>query len=330
MRESVGVPARFYLSLSAMWLMMLAVLPFTKVQIVYGDFTDVIGLGLILAGLSLGAGRLKWIAVRNTLGLFAGFFLIFLPLIVVNYVAMSFEMPLMDDVLSQWDRSIGFDWHSFIAYVDGIPWLARAFDQAYGSFLIQVVLVPLLLQVTGQSRRAFAFVTSYGLVCFLAAFIAVYFPAYGTYSYYGFSEGELANIDMYFGYQFIEQFEAVRSQETYLVTASTLAGILTFPSVHAAVAYLAIWATWSNRWLRVPFLLLNVTMALSAVVNANHYLVDILVSIPLAAITVWIVKRIYAMEGFGASLSTGSEHVPGGQAAAIRQRPTPDRQPAEA
>ncbi len=69
-------------------------------------------------------------------------------------------------------------------------------------------------------------------------------------------------------------------------------GILTFPSVHAAVAMLCAWAMWPIRPLRYPFLLLNILMTVSAVSHAGHYLADIIAGIGIAAATIAIVNKL--------------------------------------
>ena len=289
------IQKRFFLALAAIWIAVLVALPFTKVTINYHEFYGSIYVYLLLACVGVGVflGRLGFHLLRGVSSVIAGLFLIMLPMVTANYMAMSFNMPLADDLLIRMDEAIGFDWHAFIAFVDARPLLAEVFMTAYGSFLIQTAFVPILLLFSGYYRRAHAFMIAYGLITLLAAVIAIWFPAYGTYTVYGVDGGQLANINAFYGFEFIDHFEAVRNSDSFHVSAGAMSGILTFPSVHAGVAFLLIWATWPNVWLRYPFLLLNLTMALSAVVNANHYLVDILASIPLAAVVVVAVTAIF-------------------------------------
>ncbi|MDF1610477.1 phosphatase PAP2 family protein [Hoeflea sp. YIM 152468] len=287
------IQKRFFLALAAMWIAVLLVQPFTKVTVSYNEFYASLLAGFLVAGSGYLLGRMGLNLFRSIASVIAGQFLIMLPMVTANYMAMSLNMPLADDLLIRMDQALGFDWHSFIAFVDARPLLAGAFGKAYQSFLIQTALVPVLLLFLGYHRRAHAFMIAYGLLTLLAAVVAVWFPAYGTYTVYGYAEGQLANINAYFGFEFINHFEAVRSSETFQVSSKAMSGILTFPSVHAGVAYLLIWATWSNIWLRYPFLVLNLAMALSAVVNANHYLVDIVASVPLAAICVVAVNCLF-------------------------------------
>lgn len=294
-RDLNDIQIRFLASLGALWVAVLIALPFTKVAIDYGSFATVLVLALALAAVGMIAGRYGLDQFRGIASLMAGLFLIMLPMVTANYMAMSFNLPLADGLLVRMDEAIGFDWHGFIGFFNERPLIASVLSGAYQSFLVQIALAPVLLLLLGDARRAHAFMIAYGLLTLIAAVIAIWFPAYGAYAHHGFSSGEFANINTYFGFEFIEQFEAVRNDEVYVVSADTMSGILTFPSVHAGVAYLLIWAAWSNIWLRYPFLGLNLAMALSAVVNAGHYFVDIVASIPLAVLCVVMVRLVFGL-----------------------------------
>lgn len=296
--DNSDITPRFFLALACIWLAILIVMPFTKVSLAFGDFYLAILMNLWIAAAGYVMGRFGLKTLRDFAVLITGLQLIALPMLTANYMSMSFNMPLADEALMRWDAAIGFDWRAFISFIDASPKLAWALGEAYGSFLPQLAIAPALLLLFGHSRRAHAFMISFGTLTLVAAVIAVWFPAYGTYTVYGVPNGSLQNINTHFGYQFIEQFEAVRSSEAYKVSAGTMSGILTFPSVHAGVAYLLIWATWPLKWFRIPFLVLNIAMAIAAVSHANHYLVDILASIPLAIVTVIAMKRVFAFDRY--------------------------------
>ncbi|MEQ8480751.1 MAG: phosphatase PAP2 family protein [Hoeflea sp.] len=294
-RDLNDIQIRFLASLGVIWAAVLIALPFTKVSIDYESFATVLVLALALAGVGMFAGRYGLDQFRGIATLMAGLFLIMLPMVTANYMAMSLNLPLADELLVRMDEAIGFDWHGFIGFFNERPLLASAFSTAYQSFLVQVALVPMLLLLLGEARRAHAFMIAYGLLTLIAAVVAIWFPAYGTYAHYGYSGAEFANINTYFGFEFIEHFEAVRNNEVFVVSTDAMSGILTFPSVHAGVAYLLIWATWSHIWLRYPFLALNLAMALAAVVNANHYFVDIIASVPLAVLCIVVVRPLFRL-----------------------------------
>ncbi len=232
-------------------------------------------------------GRLAAISDAMACGL-----LLTAPIVVSTYLAINVKMPLADDVLSSWDVALGVDWRELIKFVDQSPVLAGALGFAYLSFLFQLMIVPAVLAAVGQLLRAYQMLIAYALICFGASFISIWFPALGTYTIYNVVPSDLENINARYGYFFLEQFNAVRENPDFIFQIRNTAGILTFPSVHAAGAALCAWASWSIWSARYPMLLLNVLMAASAVSHANHYVVDVIAGIILAFVCVIFTRRL--------------------------------------
>lgn len=211
------------------------------------------------------------------------------PVLVSTYIAMWLNLPLADATLMRWDAMLGFDWTRFIAFVDSHFLLAEALRLSYQSFIYQLLVIPFLLIVGGQALRAFQMVIAYALICFVAAFISIWFPALGSYAFQGVEDADLTSINAHFGYHFLSQFHAVRTDADFVLSIENAAGIITFPSVHAAIAGLCAWAGWAIRHLRYPMLVLNLLMAVSAITHAGHYAVDVAAGIAVTSIVVVVV-----------------------------------------
>ncbi|MBN9033612.1 MAG: hypothetical protein BGO05_19975 [Rhizobiales bacterium 63-7] len=218
--------------------------------------------------------------------------LLSVPVGLSTYIAMGANFPLADERLMRMDAALGFDWRAFIRFVDARPLLAESLGQAYQSFGLQLLGIPILLAAFGRYARCYAMVLGYGLLCFLSILISLWYPALGTYSVYAVAPQSLDNINAHFGYAFLEQFNAVRSDPDFVFSFPKMMGIVTFPSVHAAAAVLCAWAMWDIRLLRYPFLALNVLMAVSAISHANHYLVDVIAGIGVASISISSVSAL--------------------------------------
>ena len=245
------------------------------------------------------AGLLAYAHLRRMLPLLFFFdtlvagFLVTIPVIVWSYAAVGFTQPLADPQLSAMDTSLGFDWRWFIGLVDRHAWLAEALATAYSSFFYQLLLLPVYFALSGKGARASAIIFGYTLLCLVSSIVSIWYPAHGTYLVYGVAAGDLANINPKFGFFFLEQFEAVRSQTDFVLKLDNVAGLLTFPSVHAGVAALCAWAAWDSRLLRYPFLVLNIGMATAAVSHANHYLIDVVAGLGLAGVTISLTSALF-------------------------------------
>lgn len=230
-------------------------------------------------------GLMRLIALSETLFGSVG---LAIPVLIATYLAMRANMPLADSTLMALDAHLALDWHAFIAFVDVRPLLASALWLSYQSFATQLLLTPMLLCLSGREIRAYQFVIAYVLIGFIAAAIAVWYPAISAYSTYGLDLLTLENINPHFSYAFLDEFNGVRSDPAFVFSMNKTAGIVTFPSVHAAVAVLCIWGAWTTKWMRYPMLTLNLLMAVSTISHGSHYFVDVLVAIPLAVVCIYL------------------------------------------
>ncbi|MFD1331198.1 phosphatase PAP2 family protein [Methylopila musalis] len=297
---------------------MLATLAFGKITLDLDDVKQIYGLLFILGVLAAGLGAAGF--PRFALGLAAPVACLLLapPVAVWSYQAMGAGFPLADDRLVAMDAALGFDWRSFIAFVDGRPALAFALDLAYRSFTPQLLLLPMIFALRGDAAHACAIIAAYALLCFSAAVIGAFFPALGTYVVYGVAQSDLTSIDAHYGFFFLPEFNAVREPGPFLLDFDKAAGILTFPSVHAGAATLCAWAAWRSPVLRWPFLILNVFMATAAVSHANHYLIDVAAGVALAAACAWLATMLFraSEQGLGAMRPALRPHPTQGEGAA--------------
>lgn len=217
----------------------------------------------------------------------------FLPaFIVCTFVAMRTALPLQDVLLADLDRALGLDWPAYVRFVDHSMVASQVLRSAYESAFFQLTFVPLLLCACGLPGRAYRLVGCYGLLVAISSIIAVFFPSVSAYGGYRFDGSTLANVDSQNGYFFLQSFNAIRSEHDFVLSASTAAGIITFPSIHAGVAALLAWAAWPSRLLRYPIGGLNVLMAIGAITHGAHYFVDIFAGFAIAAVAVFCSKML--------------------------------------
>lgn len=270
----------------------LAFLAASKIVIDNRSFTPAVAtLALLLVGVL--ATRMRGLKVASLLieVLACGIALSLLVLI-SSYLAISVNYPLADPFLARLDRWLGFDGLAFVRLVDGVPVLSWLLMHAYASFAPQLLLLPILLILLGQPASAIALVLSYGMAGFAASAISVWFPALGAHVTYGIASQTLSSVNVHFGYAFLNEFHAVRDQATFVLSVATAQGILTFPSLHTAVAILCAAATSNHVLLRYPVLVLNVLMVVSTLTHGGHYLIDVLAGMVLALLALLTVAAI--------------------------------------
>ncbi|QPC92308.1 phosphatase PAP2 family protein [Mesorhizobium sp. INR15] len=283
----------FLFSIFVISLVSVAALPMSKVSVDLLSFTPLFWPAGIFIAVSFYCYFREMPVLAAALETVGFGLLVTFPVLLLTYLVISLDLPLADAKLDAMDRALGFDWFALISFVDARPLLAKTLDLAYRSISFQLALIPVALVVSGRQPRAYAMVTGYGIVCVLASAIALFFPALGTYAFYGYGYDSVVNIYPYFALSPVPEFIAVREHAAYTVSLASTAGLICFPSVHAGVAYMCAWAAWDLKWLRYPILALNAVMAVSAIAIANHYLVDIILGFGVAGLATSAVTALF-------------------------------------
>lgn len=264
----------------------------SRISFEYAESSGFYYLIFVFYGLSIYCWKRKLLRLAPSLEALALGTIMTVPILISTYLAASLDMPLMDAPLVRADAVLGLHWTTFIQFVDAHPTFANVLAVAYSSFGIQLLVLPLILGATGRYARCYTMILSYGVLCYISSFVSIWFPALGTYSTYGVTQDQLQSINAYYGFAFLGDFTAVRQQAEFVLSATDAHGIVTFPSVHAAVAFLCAWATWDLKPLRYFFIAWNVLMGISAVSHANHYLVDIIAGVAVAGFSIYAVSQV--------------------------------------
>jgi hypothetical protein len=223
--------------------------------------------------------------------------LLIMPVLItpLTYIAASTSPPLQDAALNALDRAMGLDWMAYFDFIYDKHWLLFVAVLAYGMIGWPVFGVPIVLGWTRRYRRLQIFTLAFGIALAITAVISTLIPALGTYGLYNF----LPDPQRFSPIACIEQLRdlpAVRDGTLRHLMIDQLAGIVTFPSFHAAAAALYLWAFWPVRWIGPAVSLVMVAMLLATPVVGGHYFIDVFAGIAVTAVSVimatWIAERL--------------------------------------
>ncbi|XYK81980.1 MAG: phosphatase PAP2 family protein [Labrenzia sp.] len=225
------------------------------------------------------------------------------PVFVSTFLAISMGYPIVDDWLMAADARLGFDWVAYIYVIDRYPLLIDFLKIMYDIFYLLILLVPLLLIVNRDIPRAYGFIFGFGFLCFVSSIISIWFPSKAAFYSYGVIPESLENLVPIVGYGFLKQFSIAYEGNLTQISFDNLSGILTFPSVHAGVAFWVIWSAKRLPFFGVPIGLTSFCMAISAISHGGHYLIDIAAGFGVACLTamvVWVLflRKPSAFHGF--------------------------------
>lgn len=152
--------------------------------------------------------------------------------------------------------------------------LAQTFAWAYESWGWQALLVAPVLTICKQFPRACYFLFYSTILSLVFCLIYVIWPSLSPAA--ALPEHIFADSC----YACIHRFELLRHHHYY---AFGTCGLIDFPSYHAAIAMLAIWACWRIKGLNLIVIILNTWIILATFLLGYHFLVDVIASFVIVA-----------------------------------------------
>jgi membrane-associated phospholipid phosphatase len=149
-----------------------------------------------------------------------------------------------------------------------------------------IFFTPVVLAATGRYLRLQEFVFAFTLALAATVIISGLVPAIGVFYHLGLNVTDFVNIDPGAYLAQLKDLPVVRDGSLRRLELLGLAGLVTFPSFHAASALLYTWAFWPVRWFRPVVVVSNGAMLASTPIVGGHYFIDIIAGIAIAVLAI--------------------------------------------
>lgn len=202
---------------------------------------------------------------------------------VLSYLATSLDMPLIDIDLAAFDHAIGFDWLSFLHWVNQHPAFGHLLATVYFVIFPQLVFAVLILAMTNRIAALRELIDVYLIGMLAVIFFSGLTPAAGAYLFHAPSPSLYAALDPNAGVWHVADMLRLREGSFHTFNLSAMQGIIVFPSFHTALAVLTAWSLRSVPFIRFPAFVLNGLVVISTLPEGGHYLADVLAGIVLVA-----------------------------------------------
>lgn len=203
----------------------------------------------------------------------------------LTYIAAAANLPMQDGNLASLDRMLGLDWVAYFNFIYSRPALIPYAYLGYAMILWPIFVIPIVLGIVREYRRLQQFTLACTLTLVVTTIVSIPVPAFGTYYEYGLSPDP----SIFKAGAFLVSLHDVpllRDGTLRTLDIAHLAGIITFPSFHAAAAILCLWALWCIWWLRPWALIANIGMLLVTPMVGGHYFVDVFAGVGLAILAI--------------------------------------------
>jgi membrane-associated phospholipid phosphatase len=199
-------------------------------------------------------------------------------------------LPLRDADMIWIDRHLGFDWIQIMRGFDHQRLLLSLMDGAYATFTAQLIGTVLLLIAFRSTRELDRFFVTFICASVFAELASVLAPTVGPML-------ALAHNDSFLHLHTLGRATGqivlgLRSGSVRVIDLNAIDGIISFPSLHAAVAVIVPYTLRWNKPLFWPILVLNCVMLASAIPSGNHYLADVLGGIVVAVFAILCGERV--------------------------------------
>jgi membrane-associated phospholipid phosphatase len=227
----------------------------------------------------------------------------------LTYVAASTAFPIRDAELAWLDSLMGFDWLTVMQTLDGYPGLVDALRLAYKSLYLQIIALPMILVLTGHFARYDWFLAALVISCLFAVVLSGLIPSHGpaqlnalptTFENLRFSGAWVRPI-----------VDGLRDGSVAVISAETMKGIVTFPSMHAALALINTIAFRPLPLVFWPLVGVNALMIPATVTEGGHYVTDVVVGIVIALIAMRLASAVVRIVEPARSLSSRAAPVGG-------------------
>ena len=198
--------------------------------------------------------------------------------VVLAYDLAANAGQLWDARLAAADRAIGFNWPVVLALLDKSPPLIWLLGLAYHSLTLQMIVVIVALSGMGKFDTLRTMVCAAILSGFVTTLISGLTPAMGNL----FDPSRY--VHLWPSIAWLEQglISGLRDGSLRVLDLTMLMGIVSFPSFHATLAAIFIWAFGAMPRLAVPGRVWAVLTIVATPVFGGHYGVDVIMGLFLA------------------------------------------------
>jgi hypothetical protein len=212
-------------------------------------------------------------------------------MISMTYIATAANFPLRDSDLLAVDRALGFDFPAFLNFVDDRTWLIYVFAAGYRAISWPIWLAVVVLPLAGYCRHTGECICALLLALIATTFITAFVPAIGVYGALGLAAADFPNIVPQGYYDTLRDVPLLRDGSLRVLDLFQLAGVVTFPSFHAA-AVLYCWMLWPLRWFRFASLFCNGAMLAATPIGGGHFLADVIAGMAIATTAICASRRV--------------------------------------
>ena len=208
--------------------------------------------------------------------------------LILSYIAAAHGInTIFGSQVQSIDAFLGFNWHTFVAFIDNFPTVCTILLFAYLSMFSQIFAIIFICALKGDLKGLDRFIFTMIVSLLLVVLLSIFVPIVGPASIQGH---DFINTTVAGNVPAIPVYLELRSGSLRVVDFIAPSGVICLPSFHTVVGVLATIVALRIRYAIFAFVPLNIALFISTFVHGGHYLTDDLVGIAVVT-TVWWASR---------------------------------------
>jgi hypothetical protein len=211
---------------------------------------------------------------------------------IISYLGLTIMGPRVDHLLAAMDRAIGVDWPALMRFAAAHPRFNMVLLVVYELSVWQVTVLLILLGWKDRSgtieQLCLALITS-GLV---TVGLWILYPSFGAITVYGLPKALVHRLPLSLNLDYARSLLYLQAHGPGFISPATVKGLVGFPSFHTAQAIVVAWYARKLGVLFYPFLTFNVLVVASTPIQGGHHVVDVIGGVAVAALAIWLARRI--------------------------------------
>jgi len=206
--------------------------------------------------------------------------------IIPMFVIARLGNPLKDQILANYDESLGIKITDIILLADQYPFIKSFLASAYDSLIFLLTLALVLPPILGRNRYITHFFSSLIISTFIGFILFYYYQAEGPWLHYGYEPQLNQNL-------FNKTYTDLRVSPFYVIDPSYGNGLVCFPSFHTILAIISAYALTSIPWIKWIAYFQSLSIILGTLSTGTHYIIDVLVGIVIAFSSILISEIMF-------------------------------------
>lgn len=191
-----------------------------------------------------------------------------------NYLLLPLTRPPIDQFITSIDAFFGFYWPDVMAWAAQHPVITLILKLSYMSTMAQLSILIALLGLTGRQKQMDVLI----LTVIISATIAIcfwgVFPSLGAKSLYQLSPEIWAAIAPIVDKEYAEELKYITVHGPGVIVPYEMRGLIAFPSYHASLAFVALFASFAVKKVFPIFLVLNILILPATFIHGGHHFLD--------------------------------------------------------